>query len=261
LTNQVCDHALVLAYADGVTEISAALVEQAWADLQQLPTPWSVPTHGASRGAGETVEFGDLGDEPFDPDAAPHSVRFPSERIDRGTGPGAAAEGESFDDLAADGDDDSFSVHSADDELDASHAGEYVAGDAATQIELSIVETAADPFGEPFADEQPVVDRVASLGNSSKAEPVAPPRPVNRKVEKAARAAESANASASDSQAVAPPWPSGNPDSIAPLVPASAPAVAAAARALADARAHAVAAMRKPRKFGQLFTQLRRNSG
>ncbi|MGD9127652.1 MAG: AAA family ATPase, partial [Planctomycetia bacterium] len=41
LINQVCDHALLLAAGQGKTHISDREVEIAWADLQQLPTPWN----------------------------------------------------------------------------------------------------------------------------------------------------------------------------------------------------------------------------
>lgn len=41
LINQTCDHALVMACAGGVKPVDAAGIEEAWADLQQLPTPWS----------------------------------------------------------------------------------------------------------------------------------------------------------------------------------------------------------------------------
>jgi len=38
LVNQLCDHALLLAYAGGFSPIEAAVIEEAWADLQQLPS-------------------------------------------------------------------------------------------------------------------------------------------------------------------------------------------------------------------------------
>ena len=41
LINQVCDHALLLAYVAGRKRIEPANIEEAWADLQQLPTPWN----------------------------------------------------------------------------------------------------------------------------------------------------------------------------------------------------------------------------
>ena len=39
LINQVCDHALLLAYVAGRQTVEPADIEEAWADLQQLPTP------------------------------------------------------------------------------------------------------------------------------------------------------------------------------------------------------------------------------
>ena len=46
LINQVCDHVMLLAYAAGIRRIEAAHVEEAWADLQQLPTPWNAAAAG-----------------------------------------------------------------------------------------------------------------------------------------------------------------------------------------------------------------------
>ena len=41
LINQLCDHVMLMAYAAGIRRIEPAHVEEAWADLQQLPTPWN----------------------------------------------------------------------------------------------------------------------------------------------------------------------------------------------------------------------------
>ena len=51
LINQVCDHALVLACAGGVKRLCEREIEEAWADLQQLPTPWNAaaPTRAATK--------------------------------------------------------------------------------------------------------------------------------------------------------------------------------------------------------------------
>ncbi len=59
LVNQVCDHALVLACAAGVHKLDKRRIEEAWADLQQLPTPWN-NTAGASKGGStsDVIEFG-----------------------------------------------------------------------------------------------------------------------------------------------------------------------------------------------------------
>jgi len=59
LINQVCDHALMLAAARRRT-LDAELIEEAWADLQQLPLPWPSKTNAAQAPAGSVVEFGSL---------------------------------------------------------------------------------------------------------------------------------------------------------------------------------------------------------
>ena len=41
LINQLCDHALLLAHAAREHQLTEREIEEAWADLQQLPTPWS----------------------------------------------------------------------------------------------------------------------------------------------------------------------------------------------------------------------------
>jgi len=74
LINQVADHALMLAAAGGHRHIDAPGIEEAWIDLQQLPTPVRSAVSG-SDGQDETsvVEFGALGgDEDAVGDAAPH---------------------------------------------------------------------------------------------------------------------------------------------------------------------------------------------
>jgi type II secretory pathway predicted ATPase ExeA len=267
LINQVCDHALVLAYADGLTDISPELIEIAWADLQQLPAPWSVPEPMSARRAGGAIEFGRLEDEEdtaFEPDEIP-SVRFPTERIDRpATGDAAIARasldlsgdaigGDSFDEV------DEFAVHSPDDEI-LEPAGDYEAADAGTEIEITIAAAAVDPFAEPFAEEVAVVDRVAAIESTrpNKKPVTPPPRPTRRPVSANATPAvadstsvptQSPNvavAASAPSQPSPSPWPSANPAALHPAASVGAP------RDFAP---------KKPRKYSQLFSQLRRNSG
>jgi len=57
LINQICDHALLLAFADEVERITPELVQEAWSDLQQLPMPWE-PVPGPKSGPSQVVEFG-----------------------------------------------------------------------------------------------------------------------------------------------------------------------------------------------------------
>ena len=65
LINQVCDHVLLLAYAAGIRRIEPAHVEEAWADLQQLPTPWNAPAARPPTGD-SVIEFGGLDDGPLE---------------------------------------------------------------------------------------------------------------------------------------------------------------------------------------------------
>ena len=67
LYNQLCDHALILAYAGDRVQLDAAGIEEAWSDLQQLPAPWTEEVGprrfsivGESTGV---VEFGGLDDD------------------------------------------------------------------------------------------------------------------------------------------------------------------------------------------------------
>ncbi|MBX3413846.1 MAG: AAA family ATPase [Pirellulales bacterium] len=67
LVNQLCDHALVLAYTAGVKKLDAKGIEEAWADLQQLPLPWremaAASQESATREAADVIEFGGLEDD------------------------------------------------------------------------------------------------------------------------------------------------------------------------------------------------------
>lgn len=103
LVNQLCDHALVLAYAGGVRQVVAAGIEEAWSDLQQLPLPHgdSPTIHPLPGEAESVIEFGSLDDSPRG-DAEPIGPATPAasrpadqqwadgpERADPGRGLGA----------------------------------------------------------------------------------------------------------------------------------------------------------------------------
>lgn len=62
LINQLCDHALLLAYVAEKRTIDKANIEEAWSDLQQLPTPWSDETKKETTSGG-VIEFGSLDEE------------------------------------------------------------------------------------------------------------------------------------------------------------------------------------------------------
>ncbi|MGI9454968.1 MAG: ExeA family protein [Aeoliella sp.] len=71
LVNQVCDRALLFAAGHGMLQVNKEVIHGAWADLQQLPTPWNLPEVPAVAHASEIeepddqdiVEFGPLSGE------------------------------------------------------------------------------------------------------------------------------------------------------------------------------------------------------
>jgi type II secretory pathway predicted ATPase ExeA len=166
LINQVCNHALTLACQSGQRTIDAAGIEEAWADLQQLPAPWLEKSVEADSSKA-VVEFGELG--AVDPDVV-----------------GA-------DDASDCGADDASFVTTGVLELDPAAAD--LVPDAASELADEpeeagdeLPEPAVDPFDAPFAEEEVVVDHFAALSAEAKRpvvveapaadEPV-PPEPVD----------------------------------------------------------------------------------
>ncbi|HJN13654.1 MAG: AAA family ATPase [Pirellulaceae bacterium] len=86
LINQVCDHSLVMASLGGYQQLDVAGIEEAWADLQQLPGPWNDPVVQSNEGGESIVEFGSLDEDdaaqvsPFDGplDASTDGIEQPS---------------------------------------------------------------------------------------------------------------------------------------------------------------------------------------
>ena len=151
LVNQLCDHALLLGCTEGRNEIDAREIEEAWADLQQLPTPWNDDEMDGP-GGGDVIEFGGLDDDllpggedsrtetpeaaslrltPVE-EAAPHEPSEQIERIERT--------------LAELGEEESF-------EEDFQPAGTI-----GPEITL-VFDDWKNPFDEHFEDEEVVVER------------------------------------------------------------------------------------------------------
>ena len=152
IINQLCDHALVLAALGGHKQLQAAGIEEAWADLQQLPLPWnekSLPLQAESTGS--IIEFGEL-NEPGLQVAAPLPDRLSS----------AAANATQLLDQI---DDEIASLDLPEGELDRElnrnrYASDFAAfGGRGTEVEVAF----SDPFGQGFDEEEVVIDRYASL--------------------------------------------------------------------------------------------------
>lgn len=140
LINQVCDHAMILASLGHCRPVNAAVIEEAWADLQQLPAPWNLGETKVA--ANSVVEFGGLDEESeIGFDAIP--FRGPTQTR------GSIAQAEKqLDELEA---------HLAELEEDFRPAGSI-----GPEVEL-VFAGARDPFGEHFEEEEVVLDRYSSL--------------------------------------------------------------------------------------------------
>jgi hypothetical protein len=145
LVNQLCDHALILATVASQRRITLALIEEAWADLQQLPSPTVAPPSSSGDNSSAVIEFGPL-DEPvassstmrFDAPIAQRSVqRDPLEQLDAVERHISALASDNFDEFAP-------------------------LARATTEIELSFA-SPHSPFGGVYDEEEVVIDRYASL--------------------------------------------------------------------------------------------------
>lgn len=153
LVNQLCDHALVMAAVGRHRAVDGAVVQEAWSDLQQLPTPWVEPSAKAQPvlDDGDVVEFGALSDDTDD--ASPASIPFPSR-----DNPAAVA--------VAKADEDSI-LSGPDEQLDEIERQVASVAEADVEREISpameVAATIANPFDETFDEEEVIVDSYASL--------------------------------------------------------------------------------------------------
>ncbi|MEN6457657.1 MAG: AAA family ATPase [Thermoguttaceae bacterium] len=162
LINQVCDHALLLAYADGQKVIPPARAEEAWADLQQLPAPPNAqPTEES--GAGGVIEFGSLDDSDDDAShaASPTPGVFRVTQLDDQEMPTEAAEP-------------AVQIHRIEQLLAETEDDFQPAGSIGPEVELCFDET-PHPFREAFEQEEVVADRYAGAWRSQVGRPAQTP--------------------------------------------------------------------------------------
>jgi type II secretory pathway predicted ATPase ExeA len=178
LINQVCDHVLLLAYAASVRRIEPAHVEEAWADLQQLPTPWNEPAV-APKNAG-VIEFGGLDDEPGE--TAPIAGKISGEYSDYQFGENGTVSLHACSEDAA-----TVAVAAA----PAAVAEATIEEDTAQQLhhirqlladveeefqpiseqgpEIELIFDAPHPFAEPFEEEEVITDRYGAAAAAAPA--------------------------------------------------------------------------------------------
>ncbi len=140
LINQLCDHALVLAAVDGRSRLDPEHIEEAWADLQQLPNP--VRRHNVTAGdtaTSDLIEFGPLDDTESLESHATDDALSHLEQIEQDLSL-AQAEAE---------------------QVISDEADEPVTCHRRPQVEL-IFHPAHDPFSEEYAEEELIIDQYAS---------------------------------------------------------------------------------------------------
>lgn len=183
LINQVCDHALLLCYAAGRRQISSMNVEEAWADLQQLPTPWNADCPD-NREASNVIEFGGLDDEPADLDE-PAATSSIEPEVAASVESEFESEFESFDEVE-ETPPRALRVARYDDEVELDPVAQLdqlqqdlarldddfePIGSIGPEVEL-VFDSPANPFDEEFDEEEVVICRYGSTAEKYRDEPL-----------------------------------------------------------------------------------------
>jgi hypothetical protein len=137
---------LILALVAQQRTIDRARIEEAWADLQQLPTPWN--RERTQTPSGGVIEFGGLDDEP-EAASAPANVPEATPEVSLATSvdvemAGPAEQLDHLEQMLADLDDEFHPV-----------------GSIRPEVEL-VFDDLASPFNESFEQEEVIADRYAS---------------------------------------------------------------------------------------------------
>ena len=162
LINQVCDHALLLACAAGQRLIQEQHVEEAWADLQQLPTPWNGESSQVAN-SGSVIEFGRIDDDDAaDDDSQDTPDTIPVLRISTASDDHTAIDPQIEQQVGR--------IEQMLDQVDSDGDEFQPAGSIGPEVELRF-DTSHDPFGEEFAEEEVIDDWPETLGRANFPEP------------------------------------------------------------------------------------------
>lgn len=150
LINQLCDHALLVAFSAGRLRLEASQIEEAWADLQQLPTPWNGDNQGDKPGV---IEFGRLDDMPEMEEA--ESIKMPTPPLKLNT------EIDDFDFAVNDRPEPTEQIDSISDLITGAEEAVGEVAAAKPEVELTFEEF-DHPFEELFEHEEIVNERYAA---------------------------------------------------------------------------------------------------
>jgi type II secretory pathway predicted ATPase ExeA len=155
LINQLCDHALILVSVSGLSQITPINIEEAWADLQQLPMPWSGETKSEEEGG--VIEFGsldDFGESTSTSHSSSNASESPSLRISSNL------------DDDSDFGEPSQQIHRIEQLLAEADGDFQPAGSITPEIDIHFEET-PHPFLEEFEHEEVINDRYAVQRSAS----------------------------------------------------------------------------------------------
>ncbi len=146
LINQLCDHTLMAAFVAGCRMVEPAQIEEAWADLQQLPTPWNSDNRQEQGGV---IEFGRIDDQPDEQheQTPAEGSAFPSLRV-----------ATDFDEVEADLSEVCHQIQRIEQPSSSAEDDFQPLGSIKPEIELVFDDT-DHPFKEEFEHEEVVADR------------------------------------------------------------------------------------------------------
>jgi hypothetical protein len=162
--------------------VGASGIEEAWADLQQLPAPWPTGSEKfSSAHKSEVIEFGTLDDAPENAETISFSQHAPDGATSQAA-PGMTAGDEDPRSVQFAAEENAWEFEELDDDVpyqaDASRVERHLesveqhladmdedfepAGSIGPEVEVS-VPAASDPFGETFDEEEVVLDHFAAI--------------------------------------------------------------------------------------------------
>jgi hypothetical protein len=151
---------LLLAYVAGRQRIEPANIDEAWGDLQQLPTPWTGEAKREQTGG--VIEFGSLDEAEATPTAAAATISMPALRISPMEDEAREEETEPGEQICRI----EQLLAEADDEF-------QPAGSIGPEVELCFEES-GHPFEEEFEHEEIVADRYAAATPAAASAAVGP---------------------------------------------------------------------------------------
>jgi hypothetical protein len=160
LINQVCDHAMLLGYVAGRNSVEPANIEESWADLQQLPTPWNAQAKNDPAADG-VIEFGSLEDgDASDGSAGSAKTTAPLAKLLRVT--------QAEDEFDGDEAESECQIHRIERLLAKADENDFQpAGLIGPEVVLCFEEE-SHPFQETFEHEEVVADRYAARSGQQK---------------------------------------------------------------------------------------------